>query len=63
MGICCLFFWCIRLEALNEKRSWVVQLVNLADKERESLESVKNEAEDYMNKEVKLAIKSFKICF
>uniref|UniRef100_A0A251RZG9 Uncharacterized protein n=1 Tax=Helianthus annuus TaxID=4232 RepID=A0A251RZG9_HELAN len=51
------------LEALNEKRSWVVQLVNLADKERESLESVKNEAEDYMNKEVKLAIKSFKICF
>ncbi|XP_071704050.1 structural maintenance of chromosomes protein 4-like [Rutidosis leptorrhynchoides] len=41
-----------QLEALNEKRSGVVQMVKLADKERESLESVKNEAEDYMLKEL-----------
>ncbi|PWA91971.1 structural maintenance of chromosome 3 [Artemisia annua] len=43
-----------QLEALNEKRSGVVQMVKLADKERESLESVKNEAEDYMLKELSL---------
>ncbi|KAL6551563.1 Structural maintenance of chromosomes protein 4 [Orobanche gracilis] len=42
------------LEALNEKRSGVVQMVKLADKERESLECVKNEAEDYMLKELSL---------
>ncbi|KAK9064798.1 hypothetical protein SSX86_016180 [Deinandra increscens subsp. villosa] len=43
-----------QLEALNEKRSGVVQMVKLADKEREGLESVKNEAEDYMLKELSL---------
>ncbi|KAL4568471.1 hypothetical protein LXL04_024084 [Taraxacum kok-saghyz] len=43
-----------QLEALNEKRSGVVQMVKLADKERENLESVKNEAEDYMLKELSL---------
>ncbi|KVI02569.1 RecF/RecN/SMC [Cynara cardunculus var. scolymus] len=43
-----------KLESLNEKRSGVVQMVKLADKERESLESVKNEAEDYMLKELSL---------
>nr|XP_043607688.1 structural maintenance of chromosomes protein 4 [Erigeron canadensis] len=43
-----------QLEALNEKRSGVVQMVKLADKERDSLESVKNEAEDYMLKELSL---------
>ncbi|KAI3665873.1 hypothetical protein L6452_44508 [Arctium lappa] len=43
-----------QLESLNEKRSGVVQMVKLADKERESLESVKNEAEDYMLKESSL---------
>ncbi|XP_024974942.1 structural maintenance of chromosomes protein 4 [Cynara cardunculus var. scolymus] len=43
-----------QLESLNEKRSGVVQMVKLADKERESLESVKNEAEDYMLKELSL---------
>ncbi|KAJ0454757.1 putative structural maintenance of chromosomes protein [Helianthus annuus] len=43
-----------QLEELNEKRSGVVQMVKLADKERESLESVKNEAEDYMLKELSL---------
>ncbi|KAH6791155.1 structural maintenance of chromosome 3 [Perilla frutescens var. frutescens] len=42
------------LEALNEKRTSVVQMVKLADKERESLEGVKNEAEDYMLKELSL---------
>ncbi|KAL0350888.1 UNVERIFIED_CONTAM: Structural maintenance of chromosomes protein 4 [Sesamum radiatum] len=42
------------LEALNEKRSGVVQMVKLAEKERESLEGVKNEAEDYMLKELSL---------
>lgn len=43
-----------QLEALNEKRGGVVQMVKLADKERENLESVKNEAEDYMLKELSL---------
>ncbi|PWA93635.1 RecF/RecN/SMC [Artemisia annua] len=42
------------LEALNEKRPGVVQMVKLADKERESLESVKNEEEDYMLTELSL---------
>ncbi|KAL0377549.1 UNVERIFIED_CONTAM: Structural maintenance of chromosomes protein 4 [Sesamum radiatum] len=42
------------LEALNEKRSGVVQMVKLAEKERESLEGVKNEAEDFMLKELSL---------
>ncbi|GER48317.1 structural maintenance of chromosomes protein [Striga asiatica] len=43
-----------QLELLNEKRSGVVQIVKLAEKERESLEGVKNEAEDYMLKELSL---------
>ncbi|KZV54600.1 structural maintenance of chromosomes protein 4 [Dorcoceras hygrometricum] len=42
------------LEALNEKRSGVVQMVKLAEKERESLEGVKNEAEAYMLKELSM---------
>ncbi|KAL3846018.1 hypothetical protein ACJIZ3_003421 [Penstemon smallii] len=41
-----------QLEELNEKRSGVVQMVKLAEKERESLEGVKNEAEAYMLKEL-----------
>ncbi|KAK6155090.1 hypothetical protein DH2020_009338 [Rehmannia glutinosa] len=44
----------VMLEALNEKRSGVVQMVKLAEKERESLEGVKNEAEEYMLKELSL---------
>lgn len=40
------------LESLNEKRSGVVQMVKLAEKERDSLENVKNEAEAYMLKEL-----------
>ncbi|XP_057769491.1 structural maintenance of chromosomes protein 4-like [Salvia miltiorrhiza] len=40
------------LEALNENRTSVVQMVKLAEKERESLEGVKNEAEEYMLKEL-----------
>ncbi|KAI3452303.1 hypothetical protein Pfo_008968 [Paulownia fortunei] len=43
-----------QLEELNEKRSGVVQMVKLAEKERESLEGVKNEAEGYMLKELSL---------
>lgn len=43
-----------QLEALNEKRSGVVQMVKLAEKERDSLEDVKNEAEAYMLKELSL---------
>ncbi|PIM99573.1 Structural maintenance of chromosome protein [Handroanthus impetiginosus] len=43
-----------QLEELNEKRSGVVQMVKLAEKDRESLESVKNEAEEYMLKELAL---------
>ncbi|XP_015583967.1 structural maintenance of chromosomes protein 4 [Ricinus communis] len=42
------------LESLNEKRSGVVQMVKLAEKERDSLEDVKNEAESYMLKELSL---------
>ncbi|KAK9197426.1 hypothetical protein WN943_005562 [Citrus x changshan-huyou] len=42
------------LESLNEKRSSVVQMVKLAEKERDSLEDVKNEAEAYMLKELSL---------
>ncbi|GAB2287864.1 Structural maintenance of chromosomes protein 4 [Dionaea muscipula] len=45
---------CKQLESLNEKRSGVVQLVKLAEKERDSLEDVKNEAEAYMLKELTL---------
>lgn len=41
-----------QLESLNEKRSGVVQMVKLAEKERDSLEDVKNEAEAYMLKEL-----------
>ncbi|KAL8162614.1 hypothetical protein V2J09_014103 [Rumex salicifolius] len=43
-----------QLESLNEKRSGVVQMVKLAEKERDSLEDVKNEAEDFMLKELSL---------
>ncbi|QCD92601.1 structural maintenance of chromosomes protein 4 [Vigna unguiculata] len=42
------------LESLNEKRSGVVQMVKLAEKERDGLEDVKNEAESYMLKELSL---------
>ncbi|XP_004293216.1 PREDICTED: structural maintenance of chromosomes protein 4-like [Fragaria vesca subsp. vesca] len=42
------------LESLNEKRSGVVQMVKLAEKERDALEDVKNEAEAYMLKELSL---------
>ncbi|XP_075650874.1 structural maintenance of chromosomes protein 4 isoform X2 [Castanea sativa] len=42
------------LESLNESRSGVVQMVKLAEKERDSLEDVKNEAEAYMLKELSL---------
>ncbi|KAL9323456.1 hypothetical protein ACSQ67_008313 [Phaseolus vulgaris] len=46
------------LESLNEKRSGVVQMVKLAEKERDGLEAckidVKNEAEAYMLKELSL---------
>ncbi|XP_028198158.1 structural maintenance of chromosomes protein 4-like isoform X2 [Glycine soja] len=42
------------LESLNEKRSGVVQMVKLSEKERDSLEDVKNEAEAYMLKELSL---------
>ncbi|KAE8659508.1 Structural maintenance of chromosomes protein 4 [Hibiscus syriacus] len=42
------------LESLNEKRSGVVQMVKLSEKERDSLEDVKNEAETYMLKELSL---------
>ncbi|KAF4390757.1 hypothetical protein G4B88_015647 [Cannabis sativa] len=43
-----------QLESLNEKRSGVVQMVKLAEKERDGLEDVKNEAEGYMLKELSL---------
>ncbi|KAL1809577.1 hypothetical protein ACET3Z_026567 [Daucus carota] len=39
------------LETLTEKRTGVVEMVKLAEKERNSLEDVKNEAEAYMLKE------------
>ncbi|CAK9326874.1 unnamed protein product [Citrullus colocynthis] len=41
-----------QLESLNEKRTGVVQMVKLAEKERDGLEEVKNEAEAYMLKEL-----------
>lgn len=41
-----------QLETLNESRSGVVQMVKLAEKERDGLETVKNEAEAYMLKEL-----------
>ncbi|KAJ8546057.1 hypothetical protein K7X08_018640 [Anisodus acutangulus] len=43
-----------QLEALNERRSGVVQMVKLAEKERDNLEGVKNDAEVYMLKELSL---------
>ncbi|CAK8566745.1 unnamed protein product [Lathyrus sativus] len=43
-----------QLESLNEKRSGVVQMVKLSEKERDSLEDVKNEAEAFMLKELSL---------
>ncbi|OIT06490.1 PREDICTED: structural maintenance of chromosomes protein 4 [Nicotiana attenuata] len=43
-----------QLESLNERRSGVVQMVKLAEKERDNLEGVKNEAEAYMLKELSL---------
>ncbi|PWA51171.1 structural maintenance of chromosome 3 [Artemisia annua] len=43
-----------QLESLNEKRTEVLERVKLADKEKDKLESVKNEAEDYMLKKLSL---------
>ncbi|KAK1259586.1 Structural maintenance of chromosomes protein 4 [Acorus gramineus] len=43
-----------QLELLNEKRTGVVQMVKLAEKERDSLETAKNEEETYMLKELML---------
>ncbi|AQK86965.1 Structural maintenance of chromosomes protein, partial [Zea mays] len=43
-----------QLELLNEKRTASVQMLKLAEKERDSLESAKNEAETYMLKELLL---------
>ncbi|XP_074578322.1 structural maintenance of chromosomes protein 4 isoform X2 [Curcuma longa] len=43
-----------QLEGLNEKRSAAIQMVKLAEKERDTLEDVKNEAEAYMLKELSL---------
>ncbi|KAG1358997.1 structural maintenance of chromosomes protein 4 [Cocos nucifera] len=45
---------CARLEILNEKRTTAVQMVKLSEKERDTLENVKNEAEAYMLKELTL---------
>ncbi|KAH9321111.1 hypothetical protein KI387_015750, partial [Taxus chinensis] len=42
------------LEVLNEKRSGIVQRVKLAEKEKDSLEGAKNEAEAFMLKEAEL---------
>lgn len=42
------------LEVLNEKRSGIVQRVKLAEKEKDSLEGAKNEAEAFMMKEAEL---------
>nr|GEX28539.1 structural maintenance of chromosomes protein 4 [Tanacetum cinerariifolium] len=41
-----------QLESLNEKRTEVLERVKLADKEKDKLENVKNEAEDYMLKKL-----------
>lgn len=43
-----------QLEVLNEKRTASVQMLKLAEKERDSLENAKNEAEAYMLKELLL---------
>ncbi|KAG8044397.1 hypothetical protein GUJ93_ZPchr0054g2852 [Zizania palustris] len=43
-----------QLELLNEKRTASVQMLKLAEKERDSLESAKNEAETFMLKELLL---------
>ncbi|CAM0954809.1 unnamed protein product [Alopecurus aequalis] len=43
-----------QLEVLNEKRTASVQMLKLAEKERDSLETAKNEAETYMLKELSL---------
>ncbi|CAA7406929.1 unnamed protein product [Spirodela intermedia] len=43
-----------QLESLNDKRSGVVQMVKLAEKERDNLENIKNEAEAFMLKELAL---------
>ncbi|KAI4352571.1 hypothetical protein L6164_006809 [Bauhinia variegata] len=43
-----------QLESLNEKKAGVLEMVKLAEKERDGLESVKNEAEAYMLKELSL---------
>ncbi|KAM0839402.1 hypothetical protein ACQ4PT_060337 [Festuca glaucescens] len=43
-----------QLEVLNEKRTASVQMLKLAEKERDSLENAKNEAETYMLKELLL---------
>lgn len=37
-NLCILFLFSYRLESLNEKRSGVVQMVKLAEKDRDSLE-------------------------
>ncbi|GLJ12037.1 hypothetical protein SUGI_0182570 [Cryptomeria japonica] len=43
-----------QLEVLNENRSGIVQRVKLAEKEKDSLEGAKNEAEAFMLKEAEL---------
>uniref|UniRef100_A0A0E0A158 Structural maintenance of chromosomes protein n=1 Tax=Oryza glumipatula TaxID=40148 RepID=A0A0E0A158_9ORYZ len=43
-----------QLEMLNEKRTASVQMLKLAEKERDNLESAKNEAETFMLKELLL---------
>ncbi|CAK9223237.1 unnamed protein product [Sphagnum troendelagicum] len=43
-----------QLETLNEKRDGMVQRVKVAEKEKDSLESAKNEAETYMLKEAEV---------
>ncbi|KAF0923368.1 hypothetical protein E2562_006275 [Oryza meyeriana var. granulata] len=43
-----------QLEVLNEKRTASVQMLKLAEKERDNLESAKNEAETFMLKELLL---------
>ncbi|KAK1309871.1 Structural maintenance of chromosomes protein 4 [Acorus calamus] len=55
-----------QLELLNDKRTGEVQMVKLAEKERDSLETAKNEAETYMLKELmplKWQEKSTKLAF
>jgi structural maintenance of chromosome 4 len=43
-----------QLEVLNEKRTASVQMLKFAEKERDTLESAKNEVETYMLKELLL---------